>query len=102
MIVLTAIIYLISKLFCDWIKFKPHLFKSDWILAKGKYNWDKRNLLTKGIFSFVSDGWHLFDAIRNMSFVIAVVIALGMSWYWCIIGYAVLGGLFNLLYKIKS
>lgn len=87
---------------CDWIKFKPHIFKSDWMLAKGKYSWDKRSVWTKGVFSFLSDGWHLFDAVRNMSFIIVVIMLLGVQWYYCILGYALFGGGFNLLYKLKG
>src|SRR5574338_973287 len=97
--------FLFAKLMCDWIKFKPHIFKSDWMLARGKYSWDKRSVWTKGIFSFVSDGWHFFDAVRNMSFIISITMIInlltGLPLYYCILGYALFGGAFNLLYKIK-
>lgn len=77
---------------CDLIKFKPNLFTSDWMLAKGKYSYDKRSVWTKGVFSFLSDGWHCFDSVRNMSFIILVVIALGLPIYYSILGYALYGG----------
>lgn len=105
MIISTLILtsaFLFAKLMCDWIKFKPHIFKSDWMLAKGKYSWDKRSVWTKGVFSFLSDGWHFFDAVRNMSFIIVVIMLLGVQWYYCILGYALFGGGFNLLYKLKG
>jgi len=90
---------LFAKLMCDLIRFK-RIPKSDWWLAEGKYSYDKRTIWTKGIFSFISDGWHFFDAVRNMSFIVAIILVLGISWYWCILGYAVYGLLFNLFYKI--
>ncbi len=90
---------LIAKLVSDLIKFK-RLPKGDWWLAEGKYSYDKRTIWTKGMFSFVSDGWHFMDAIRNLTFIIPIVFFLGLTWYWCIIGYAIYGLLFNISYKI--
>ena len=102
MITLTIILLatnLLSKIMCDRIKFKK-LPKGDWWLAEGKYSWDKRTVWTKGVFSFISDGWHLFDAVRNMTVIMIAVLALGLPLWICIIGYAISGGLFNLLYKL--
>lgn len=103
MIYLTVIsllvINLLAKVMCDRIKFK-RLPKGDWWLAEGKYSWDKRSVLTKGVFSFISDGWHFFDAVRNMSLIMIVTISLGLPIWYCIIGYALYGLSFNLLYKI--
>lgn len=69
MIKLTTIsitISAIAKGFCDSIKFHPGTFpfKGDWWFAEGNFAWDNRNWLEQTIFSFVSDGWHCFDAIR--------------------------------------
>ena len=85
---------------CDLIRFK-RLPKGDWWLAEGKYSWDKRTIWTKGIFSFASDGWHFFDAIRNMSFLILVCYIIQIDWYLYVIAYVIYGGLFNILYKIR-
>lgn len=100
MIIILVIINLISKYFCDRIRFKGN-FKSDWIIGAGKYVWHKRTVWTKGVFSFLADGWHFFDAVRNMSFIVVVVIALDIPIYYSILGYALYGGAFNLLYKLK-
>jgi hypothetical protein len=99
--IILLVINLLAKVMCDRIKFKK-LPKGDWWLAEGKYSWDKRSVLTKGVFSFISDGWHLFDAVRNMSLILIVVLALGLPLWTCIIGYAVYGLLFNLLYGYRG
>lgn len=91
-VIVMFLLNLLSKVMCDRKAFKEG----------GVEPSDGRGWLIKGALSFLLGKWHRWDAVRNMSFVIVVVIALGVSWYWCIIGYAVLGGLFNLLYKIKS
>lgn len=91
---------LFGKLMCDLVKFKPHLFNSNWMLAKGKYSYDKRGMLRKGVLSFISDGWHLFDAIRNMSLCIAFVLCLNIPIFWALLVYAVYGLIFNITYKI--
>ena len=99
MTILILIINLLAKLMCDRIKFKK-LPKGDWWLGEGKYSWDKRSVWTKGVFSFLSDGWHFFDSVRNITVITIVVLALGLPLWTCIIGYAVYGGVFNLLYKL--
>jgi len=106
--IILFIINLGSKLLCDLIKFKPKLFENgeddNWWLATGKYRYDLRTVWTKGVLSFISDGWHFADAVRNMSFILTVNIVfslvLGISLLWCIVGYAIFGLLFNLLYKL--
>ena len=100
-LIILVLINLIAKYFCDRIRFKGN-FKSDWMIGAGKYVWHKRTVWTKGVFSFLSDGWHFFDAVRNMSFIIVVIMLLGVQWYYCILGYALFGGGFNLLYKLKG
>ena len=99
LIAIMLLLNLISKYFCDRIKFRGN-FKSDWMVGAGKYVWHKRTVWTKGIFSFCSDGWHFFDAARNMSLIIIVVLAFGLPLWTCIIGYAVYGLAFNILYKL--
>lgn len=81
MIKISAILITISALakgFCDSIKSHPETFpfQSDWWLANGKYQWDNRTWLEKTIFSFISDGWHLFDAIRIVSLLVIVALLL--------------------------
>lgn len=103
MIIAVALLFALNwfgKYMCDLIKFKPHLFGSDWMLAVGKYSYDKRGILRKGILSFLSDGWHLFDSVRNMSVCLIVCVTLNVQLYWAVILYALYGLLFNILYKI--
>ena len=100
---LIFIIFLISasaKALCDRIKFKAD-FGGDWVNARGKYSWDKRTWLTKNIFSFISDGWHLFDAIRVMSLCLLGTIALSIPIYWALVFYIIHGLAFETLYRIK-
>ena len=103
MIYLIGLIFLlsiVSKSICDKIKFQ-RIPKGDWWLAEGKYRWDKRIWLTKNIFSFVSDGWHFFDAVRVMSLCIVVVLCLNIPIYWAIGLYVIHGAVFEILYRIK-
>ncbi len=62
----------IAKGFCDSIKFHPDdfPFKSDWWFAEGAFKWNNRTWLEETIFSFVSDGWHCFDAVRIVSLLV--------------------------------
>ncbi|MCZ7608916.1 MAG: hypothetical protein M5U17_02010 [Ignavibacterium sp.] len=62
----------IAKGFCDSIKFHPDTFpfQSDWWFADGNFAWNNRTWLEKTIFSFVSDGWHCFDAVRIVSLLV--------------------------------
>lgn len=62
----------IAKGFCDSIKFHPDTFpfQSDWWFGKGEYLWSSRTWLEQTIFSFVSDGWHCFDAIRIVALLV--------------------------------
>lgn len=66
--VLVALITIsaVAKGFCDSIKFHKDTFpfKGDWWFAEGNFAWNNRTWLEESIFSFVSDGWHCFDAIR--------------------------------------
>lgn len=102
MIYLVVILFLlsvISKYFCDRIRFKGN-FESDWMIGAGKYVWYKRTWLTKHIFSFVSDGWHFFDAARVFS--LCMVIALYFDKiYLAIPLYIIHGLIFESLYRIK-
>ena len=104
-IIILFLLNLFGKLFCDLIRFKPDLFGGDWMLAKGKYSYEKRGVLRKGILSFISDGWHFFDSIRNISFHFAIFLLLALHWnnipvWFVIVIYAVYGLLFNITYKI--
>lgn len=76
----TILIFLsaIAKGFCDSIKFHPDTFpfRSDWWFAKGKFAWNNRTWLEANIFSFVSDAWHLFDAVRIASLLLIVALLL--------------------------
>jgi len=79
MIKLSAILISISAIakgFCDAIRFHPanFPFQGDWWLGKGDYAWNNRTLLEKYVFSFVSDAWHLFDAIRITAFLLLVAL----------------------------
>ena len=64
----------IAKAFCDTIDFHNggKFLKSDWWLAKGEFAWNNRTWLEANIFSFISDGWHLFDAIRIASLLLII------------------------------
>lgn len=64
----------IAKAVCDKIRFAPgeFIFQNDWWLERGSFAWNNRTLLEKYIFSFISGGWHLFDAIRIVSLLILV------------------------------
>lgn len=66
----------IAKGFCDAIKFQASSFpfQGDWWLGKGEYAWNNRSLLEKYIFSFISDGWHLFDAVRIAALLLVVAL----------------------------
>ena len=99
LVIILFAVNLFAKLMCDLIRFKG-IPKSDWWLAEGKYSYDKRTVWTKGIFSFISDGWHFFDAVRNMSFLILVCYTLQIPIYLCVIAYLIYGLLFNLFYKL--
>lgn len=68
----------IAKAFCDSIQFHTSKFpfQSDWWLAKGEYAWNNRSFLEMYFFSFISDGWHLFDAIRIVAFLAIVAVLL--------------------------
>ena len=66
----------IAKGFCDSIMFHPDsfIFKGDWWLANGSYAWNNRTWLEKTVLSFVSDGWHCFDAIRIAALLLAIAL----------------------------
>lgn len=66
----------IAKAFCDSIQSRAdHFpFQSDWWLAKGEYAWNNRSFWEMYFFSFISDGWHLFDAIRIVAFLTIVAV----------------------------
>lgn len=68
----------IAKAFCDSIQFHTSKFpfQSDWWLAKGEYAWNNRSFWEMYFFSFISDGWHLFDAIRIVAFLVIVALLL--------------------------
>lgn len=104
LIYILFILSAISKAVCDKIQYQPSLFifQSDWWLAKGKYAWDKRKWIEKYIFSFINDGWHLFDAIRVMSLCIVIVLCTNIPIYWAIGLYVIHGIIFELTYKIKG
>ena len=93
----------IAKGFCDRIRFKPSTawFNSDWTYARGNHSWDKRTWLTKNIFSFVSDGWHFFDAVRVLSLCILITLCTNISVFWAIAFYIIHGLIFETLYRIK-
>jgi len=97
------IIHAIAKGLQDRIKFKGLFFEKpidDWINGLGKYRWDKRTFWTKYPFSFLSDGWHLMDAIKVLS--ICMVIALYLdNIYLAIPLYIVSGIIFEITYNIK-
>ncbi len=97
----------VAKGFCDKILFQPDSFwfESDWWLGFGKYRWDKRTWWTKYIFSFVSDGWHLMDAIRVTSLCLSVIIGLQISVFWLPLVYLLHGLVFEGTYgldKVKA
>ena len=100
MIYILLIISAIAKYFCDRIRFKGN-FKSDWMIGAGDYIWHKRTWWTKNVFSFVSDGWHFFDAVRVMSLCLIVCYALQIPAYLSIIVYIIHGLIFETLYRIK-
>ena len=102
-LILLFILSAVAKAICDKIQFQPSnaWFNSDWWLAKGDHSWDKRTWLTKNIFSFVSDGWHFFDAVRVMSLCIIVTLALQIDVYLYVGFYILHGVIFELLYRIK-
>jgi hypothetical protein len=72
----------ISKGFCDSIKFHPGTFpfQGDWWLGKGEYLWSNRTWLETNVLSFVSDGWHLFDAVRIAALLLIVALLLVRLW----------------------
>jgi len=79
MIKLSAILITVSAIakgFCDSLMFHSNTFpfKSDWWLAKGEYAWNKRTWLETNVLSFLSDGWHMFDAIRVASMLLLVAL----------------------------
>lgn len=75
-IIILITVSAIAKGFCDSIMFHPgnFLFQGDWWLANGNYAWNNRSWLEKTIFSFISDGWHLFDAVRITSMLIIIAL----------------------------
>lgn len=98
------IIHAIAKGLQDRIRFKGLFFDKpidDWINGLGKYRWDKRTFWTKYPFSFLSDGWHLMDAIRVMSLCILVTILLGLPIWYIIVFYIIHGIIFEITYNIK-
>ena len=64
----------IAKAFCDKINFHNggKFLTSDFWLAKNNFSWDNRSWIEKYIFSFIADGWHLFDMVRILSMLILV------------------------------
>lgn len=100
MIYLLFALSIISKYFCDRIRFKAN-FRSDWMIGAGKYIWYRRTWLKKYIFSFLSDGWHFFDAVRVISLCIVSTVSLELDWWYAIVLYIIHGTLFELLYRIK-
>ena len=74
LIIILTTISASSKAVCDALRFRPASFpfQSDWWLAKGDYAWDSRTFLEQYFFSFVSEGWHCFDAIRITSMILLV------------------------------
>ena len=99
------IIHAIAKGLQDRIRFKGFTY-SDWMNGRGKFSWDKRTFWTKYVFSFVSDGWHLMDAIRVMSLCILVAVNIPICQEYIIISslllYIVHGIIFEITYNIKS
>ncbi|MBK8609086.1 MAG: hypothetical protein IPL84_03865 [Chitinophagaceae bacterium] len=106
-----------AKGFCDALKFHPASFpfQSDWWLAKGEFAWNNRTWLEANIFSFISDGWHLFDAIRIVSLLLIVALLLTENkrlkneidnnlWLavtlFLIFGYIIHGSIFEIVFKI--
>ena len=93
------IISAIAKGMCDRINFLGN-FKSDWMIGAGKYHYTRRSFLMKYILSFISDGWHFFDAIRVFS--LCMVIALYLDNIYLVIPlYIIHGVVFEILYRIK-
>lgn len=81
MLKITAILITLSAIakgFCDSISFHPGAFpfQSDWWLARGEYAWNNRTWLEESIFSFISDGWHCFDAVRIVALLSLVALLL--------------------------
>lgn len=98
------IIHAIAKGLQDRIRFKGLFFDKpidDWINGLGKFSWDKRTFWTKYPFSFLSDGWHLMDAIRVMSLCIALTLCTNLSIFWALIFYIAHGIIFEITYNIK-
>ena len=114
------LVHSIAKAICDVIQFKnggKYLY-SDWWLAKGDYVWYKRTFLEKYFFSFISDGWHLFDSTRVMSFYIVVSLFISeckfsseikrdydnnrilLIIFLSIIGYSLNGIIFEIVYNL--
>lgn len=105
-VALLLVVYFIAKAFADKIWFRPHQAKehlskinADWLLAKGKYSWDKRTWWTKYIFSFLADGWHFMDSIRTGSFIGCLVIGLSLPFYWFFILWFLGGVIFEVVYN---
>ncbi len=105
------ILYYVSKGVSDKIRYQPilalQLFSfikiswfSDWLLIRGKFAHDKRNFWLKYPFSFVSDGWHFFDGLRNLALLLIIITALTLPLYWVVILWAVGGGIFEIVYNI--
>jgi|GEM_PF-1479805 len=104
-VALLLVIYFISKAFADKIWFRPDQAKehlswvnADWLLAKGDYSWDKRTWWTKYVFSFLADGWHFFDGLRNFS-ALLIVIILALPFWWFFIIWFLGGVIFETIYN---
>lgn len=83
----------------DKLNFSPQdaFIQTDWWLS-GKWQF---GFLLKVPFSFLQNGWHFCDTVRNFSLYLAIAILLG-HWWYAIIIYAGAGIIFELLYKIKQ
>lgn len=120
MIKLTVLLISISavaKAVCDALKFHPASFpfQGNWWLGKGEYAWNNRTFWEKYIFSFISDGWHLFDAIRITAMLLIISMLLveikvlkkdidRYEWLavtlFLLFAYIIHGSVFEIFYKI--
>lgn len=102
-IVLLVVLYFVSKGIADRIWFAPSTLEwinSDWLLGKGEYAWYNRSWLLKYPLSFISDGWHFFDALRNSAMSLLVVVTLKLKWYWFFVIILLGGIIFELTYNV--
>ena len=104
-----------AKAVCDKLRFNPadFPFQSDWWSERGENAWNNRTFLEKYFFSFISGGWHLFDAIRIVALLLIVSLLLvkteedkidNNQWFAVLLlvlfGYIIHGSVFEIIYNL--